>query len=525
MTSESGVAVAMPMRNELIISLRCLMTATAKLILLMAMSVTAATSVAQAQAREGFRELVVSLDHGVDAPPLKFSLADGPGLLAVGRQADDWRFSVISLADGELVASGAFPESAFFYDAGDPANLGADQICYLDERGVVVIDPSSGTADRIIDVESIYHGRPWRGPARSDFVRDVDGDGIDDVLVPQFSGWLVARRQASGFDRYLLDVRPRVAVGAEQISYMPRDPQVGDVDGDGLNDVVFLVDTEFVTFIQGPQGQFSTPGRHDPIQAPLATEAQRAQWEREDGQVDQSDLQIEEVEIVKDFNNDGVLDLLTEKSISEGVFDRRSEYHLYLGRRDGKTVIYAAQPDGSITSDGVQFDPLIVDVDADERLDVATPSTRLGLARVVGALFSGRISVDLNVYRMAPGGSFSESPDYQTRFKVEFDLKTGLSRYPAVAIADFDGDGNAELMVQESQDELTLYPGLTGPALFGKKGQSLSLPLPRNGQMVEASDLDGDGLADLLVRYGPADGPDRQRELRILLSAPGDSQP
>ena len=515
----------MLLRNARTSPIRNRITAVAKLAMAMTMAVSATLWAVQAQARENFRELVVSLDHGVDAPPLTFRLADGAGLLAVGRQADDWRFSVISLADGELVASGALPESAFFYDAGDPMNLGADQVCYLDEQGVAVIDPGSGTTDRIIDVESIYHGRPSMGPARSDFVRDVDGDDTDDLLVPQFGGWLLARRQASGFDRHLLDVRPRVAVGAERISYMPRDPQVGDVDGDGLNDVVFLVDTEFVTFVQGPLGQFSTPGRRDPIHAPLATEAQRAKWEREDGQVDQSDLEIEEVEIVKDFNNDGVLDLLTEKSISEGVFDRRSEYHLYPGRRDGATVIYAARPDGSITSDGVQFDPLIVDVDGDGRLDVATPSTRLGLARVVGALFSGRISVDLNVYRLAPNGSFAESSDYQTRFKVEFDLKTGLSRYPAVAIADFDGDGNAELMVQETQDELTVYPGVAGPALFGKKGQGLSLPLPRNGQMVEASDLDGDGRVDLLVRYGPADGADRARELRILLSVQDDSQP
>jgi hypothetical protein len=238
--------------------------------------------------------------------------------------------------------------------------------------------------------------------------------------------------------------------------------------------------------------------------------------------VDQSELEIEEVEIVRDFNGNGILDLLTEKSISKGVFDRSSEYHLYLGSREGISAKYAAEPNGSIVSDGVQFDPLVVDIDGDGLLDIAAPSTRLGLARIVGALFSGRMRVDLDVYRMRPGGRYPEESDYQTRFKVEFDLKTGLMRYPAVVIADFDGDGFAELMVQEDPDELTLYPGVAEPGLFGKSRQVVSIPLPRNGQMVEARDLDDDGDSDLLVRYGPADGEERTGELLILLSTTPD---
>ncbi len=491
-----------------------------RLLEIAAMAALATLLPPQAFANEGYLERVVPLDHGVDAPPLSFRLPDGAGLLAVGRQDDLWRFSVISIADGAVVASGALPEAAFFYDAGDPHGLGADQICFLDERGVAVMDPVSGEVTRIIDVASVYHGRPWLGPTHTDFVRNLDEDGPHIILVPQFAGWLLAFPHAIAFDRFLLQVRPRVAANQRWISYEPRAPLIGDMNDDGLNDLVFLADTEFVTFVQSPSGNFSTPGRHDPIDAPLATEAQRARWDREDGQVDQSDLEIEEIEIVRDFDGDGILDLLTEKSISEGVFDRRSEYHLYLGRRDGATVKYAAEPDGSITSDGVQFDPLVVDVDGDGRMDIAAPSTKLGLARVVGALFSGRISVDLDVYQMRPDGRYPDESDYQTRFKVEFDLKTGLSRYPAVAIADFDGDGAAELMVQEEADELTLYPGLADQPMFGKNGQTLSLPLPRNGQMVEARDLDDDGRSDLLVRYGPADGAERARELRILLSEP-----
>ena len=109
------------------------------------------------------------------------------------------------------------------------------------------------------------------------------------------------------------------------------------------------------------------------------------------------------------------------------------------------------------------------------------------------------------------------------RFTGQFDLKTGLMRYPAVAIADVDGDGRAELMVQEGPDTLRVLKGRDDSRLFDDDGPTLSMPLPRNGQMVEARDLDGDGRADLLVRYGPADGPDVARTLRIRLSRVGAS--
>ena len=51
--------------------------------------------------------------------------------------------------------------------------------------------------------------------------------------------------------------------------------------------------------------------------------------------------------------------------------------------------------------------------------------------------------------------------------------------------------------------------------LFGDEARTVKLPLPRNGVMVEARDLDGDERADLLVRYGPADGAERLGETEV----------
>ena len=124
-------------------------------------------------------------------------------------------------------------------------------------------------------------------------MRDVDGDGVDDILLPQFGGWLLARKVDSGFERFRLDIPARVKVYEDRVSYQPRRPHSGDVDGDGLDDLVFLLDTEFLSFVQRPDRSFPDTGRRDNVGAPLASESQRAQWERDDGQVDQSEQVVE----------------------------------------------------------------------------------------------------------------------------------------------------------------------------------------------------------------------------------------
>ena len=81
-----------------------------------------------------------------------------------------------------MVTSGEIPAAVFFYDSGDLRGRGVDQLCFLDEQGVLALDPQRGGLLRVLEFPSIYHGEPAQGPAYSDFVRDADGDGADDSL-------------------------------------------------------------------------------------------------------------------------------------------------------------------------------------------------------------------------------------------------------------------------------------------------------------------------------------------------------
>ena len=99
---------------------------------------------------------------------------------------------------------------------------------FLDQRGVAELDIMRGTSRNVAEIHSLYNGTTAQGPTVSDFVRDVDGDRVDDILMPQFGGWLLARRVDCGFERFRLDIPARVKVYEDRVSYQPRRPHRPD---------------------------------------------------------------------------------------------------------------------------------------------------------------------------------------------------------------------------------------------------------------------------------------------------------
>jgi len=139
---------------------------------------------------------------------------------------------------------------------------------------------------------------------------------------------------------------------------------------------------------------------------------------------------------------------------------------------------------------------------------------------VIRALVSGNVSLRLRFFRMTPDGGYDEEPNYMTRTNVRFSMASGQIDIPAIAVADFDGDGLKDLLMQKRPDELSLSRGVADESLFSDDSVTIETKLPRNGDLVASEDVDGDGRSDLIMRYTAADGEQAAHIVRLLIARP-----
>ena len=133
---------------------------------------------------------------------------------------------------------------------------------------------------------------------------------------------------------------------------------------------------------------------------------------------------------------------------------------------------------------------------------------------MLGALVTGAVSIDLKFYQMR-NGLYSAKPDLKREIKATFDLRSGDFFFPSVLIADADGDGIDDLLVQEGEDQLNIFLGSGDASLFSKSPTVIDVHMPSDPELVVAADLNRDGKVDLMMRHEPSTGP---KKIVLLVS-------
>ena len=87
-----------------------------------------------------------------------------------------------------------------------------------------------------------------------------------------------------------------------------------------------------------------------------------------------------------------------------------------------------------------------------------------------------------------------------------FDLRSGDFFFPSVLVADADGDGIDDLMVQEGEDRLNVFLGVGDDSLFLKSPTVINVPMPSDPELIVAAKLNRDGKVDLVMRHEPTNG-------------------
>lgn len=475
----------------------------------------------------GFDELVIDAGFRVEQPVLSADLyGDGRRqILIAGRDDNHEQYLAIYSLDS-IQKSSTEPlitlnpgANLIAYDVG---RLGDDDVLLFIEPGRILrYSLVDGEFVEVIKIRSIYV-QPRSGDiVPIDFFRDVNDDGRDDLVVPDTAGQRVRLQKPDGSlgEESLLEESSRMTIADSMVSFQSWPLFSGDMNFDGLSDLGVWRGNTLRVYPQLPDHRYQ--GDPDTVQLGLnlLSEAEIRALQTGAGSVDQRGLSETSIVSIKDHNGDQLPDILIETKLSMGVFDKRNNLSLHLGRRQSESLVYRESEDALVASEGLQDVMLTTDIDGDDLQDLVVRKIRLSLPRVIKALLSGKVSLRLNFFRMTPDGGYTEEPNYVARTNVHFSVSSGQIDVPAVEVADFDGDGLKDLMMQTRPDRLTFSRGVANDSLFSDDSTRVEVDLPRNGELVVSEDVNDDGRADLIMRYTTADGEEAAHIVRILIAS------
>jgi len=453
----------------------------------------------------------------------KLDLSGRPYVVLQGDDAEyrQW-IAIYRFKEGqfEKVYKFEVPPALLYFDTGSfNCSVGAkciEALYFLSSDGLVTWDMTHGEFRAVTEISSVYHQERSGSLRYQNFARDIDNDGLDDLVVPDRDGYRIRFQESQGWsaEDYLLPESVRMRLSDEGASYKVRPVYAADLNFDGNTDLFFLRDQQLRGFLQRVDRSFSAAATLIDLPLDFISEAQEEALEENWREVDQSDLLYKQVAAIEDFNGDGLLDIATDVTVNKGLFDKHSEFELHLGVRKDDWLSYSSTPDTVVSSKGIQLAAQPFDFDDDGRKDLLVTSVRISLMRIIRALFSGSVKVNFLFYRMREDSTYPQRPDYQASAKMAFDLGTGFVSIPALVVADFDGDGIKDLMLQSSANKLAFHRGLRSDDLFSSKAQTVKLDLPGNGELVQSEDVDGDGRSDLIIRYDRSDSEEQSDKIK-----------
>ena len=305
--------------------------------------------------------------------------------------------------------------------------------------------------------------------------------GLSELIVALPSGAIVARLQLDARANYFIPPRPGPLIGENEFEVYLDQPRIefGDVDGDGLADVIATQRHAIHIFRQRAGGEL--PPRPDQVVA--LRRLSPGDHVRGSGSVRAT---------TGDLDGDGRADLLLAHA-SEGLLDARAETSIHLNRGGEWNL---AEADQRFVTEGGFVTEELVDLDGDGAVELISARIPLSALELAEIFLTRSVDVHVAIRRRAAGGPFAERASYERKFSIPFSFETFRPRgFLGNVAADWNGDGLRDLLLSGSGKALEVYLGAEDEP-FAKRVARQGFDT--NGR-IQAGDLDDDGLPDFVL--------------------------
>ncbi len=397
----------------------------------------------------------------------------------------------------------------------DPS--GVESILLLDANGISELNLEKKSIRLLSEINSLYLENNPQFVAKKELVKDINGDGLDDIIISDFSNiHLFLQRQDGEFDPISLPIKASIDMTFERVSFSEARIFNVDCNFDQLIDIVVVEQNQLQVYQQSKDGHFSPINNR--ILLPMEISA--LPWwsvKGADGEsADQSDLEHRMLENIEDINGDGIIDIMVRHTKSSGVLDRQNQYEIHYGSNQNDVLVFDQQANTLISADGTLSGLELLDINADGRKEILVSSFDIGVSQIIGALLSGSIDQDVYVFSLDEEDKYNKKPLFSEEVDLNFSLSSGSTGQPVILMADLNGDGFKELVLSAGKKRLAIYKGENDPHLFETRYKRHKLTLPQDGSMLTVVDLNNDNQQEIIVRYGKQDESKLRNKVVIL---------
>jgi len=393
-----------------------------------------------------------------------------------------------------------FPADFAAVDVGDVSEAPGKELVFITESGVYYSTVKDGEVtghEKLMSCQSVVAIPYEQDVPYFNFVRDLNGDGYDDVIISGFYEAVLALGAADyRFREQKLHFRPGIDVdsfefsgmlGAEdnpvfRVAYYVPSIYSKDYNADGKPDIIVDYRGDIRIFEQVEGGTFkSQPARHYRIKV----------FEKDETPSNRRSFPNIRFE---DLDGDGRVDILANQATGRiGKF--RSRTILFRGDSDN---VLRGVPDLEFTADKTMVSVYVQDVNNDGLPDLNVPTIDLSPWTAGKALITGDFTITGAYFLQKEDRTFNTRPDRTIPTNVEFSLtKFRLESGLPNLFGDFNGDGYPDHLLGEDDNTLAI-------TLRDKEGQPvkvvdrLSVPV---SIVQRVQDLNKDGYSDIMVHY------------------------